>query len=470
MRSCFRLAAIVSIVLTAIGTAPPALLAAPPSDAELQSKVDAIAADYLKRPGAAGLSIGVARGGQVIIAKGYGLADVEFDVPADTQTMFRIGSITKQFTAAAIMKMVEQDRIELEDDISKFLPDFPLQGRKVTVTQLLNHTSGIKSYTDLGEEWEKVTPLELTHEQMLALVKDKPFDFEPGSKWAYNNTGYYLLGMIIEKVSGKTYAQYMQEEFFTPLKLERTRYDSSSDIIKNRAQGYTLHDDQLVNDAPLGMSQPYAAGSLLSTGGDLVKWSMLLSSGQVVSPESFALMTSSTVLPDGKDTRYGFGLVMDDFENHSRIQHGGGIFGFNSMLMWFPDDDLSIAVISNGEPINAGKIAREIALAALGVQKTATGDVAITADLMRRIAGQYRFDDAPFWDVKIWEEGGNAMVQASAEGQGPFAILWQGPDVSGGNEFRASFDPEVKMIFAEDGGSFTLFQGDGRMTVKRVKE
>jgi D-alanyl-D-alanine carboxypeptidase len=444
-------------------------LAAPPSDSEILSKVDAIAADYMQRPGAVGLSIGVARKGEIIVAKAYGLADAEFDVPADKDTMFRIGSVTKQFTAAAIMRFVEQGKLSLDDELSKFLPDFPLQDNTVTIRQLLNHTSGIPSYTSLGEEWAKLQPLELTHDEMLALVKDKPFDFKPGEQWSYNNTAYYMLGIIIEKVSGVTYAQHMQDAFFTPMGLERTRYDVSRTLIKNRAQGYTLHDGELVNDAPLGMSQPYAAGSLLSTGEELVEWSMALTTGKVVTPESFTLMTTVTILPppNGESTHYGFGLQLDEWESRTCIRHGGGIHGFNSMLMWLPDEDVHIAVISNGEPVKSGRIANAIAQEVLGIEKVAAKDEPITPEVMQRIVGNYKLEEM---DVRIWEEEGKAMLQASAEGQLAFAIQWQGEDVSDGNEFRASFDQEVKMIFADDGKSFTLYQGGGQIMVKRVAE
>ncbi len=451
---------VIALAITAHST-----IAAPPSPPELEAKVDAIAEQYLSRPGAAGLSIGIARGGKVIVAGGYGFAELEFDIPADKHTMFRIGSVTKQFTAAAIMKLVEQGQLSLDDNLNKFLPDYPTQGHTVTIRHLLNHTSGIKSYTDLDDEWTKLWPLELSHEELLALVKDKPFDFNPGEQWHYNNTAYYMLGMIIENISGKSYALHMQDEFFGPLKLDRTRYDVSRDLIKNRAQGYSYRRGVLANDVPLGMSQPGAAGALLSTGEELVEWSMALASGRVVTPESFAMMTTPVVLPDGRSTEYGFGMAIDTFEDRRRIQHGGGIHGFNSMLLWLPDDDLHIAVISNGEAINSGKIADAIAYAALGIERAAIKDEPIDAELLKKIVGTFTFNEAPM-EVKVWENEGKAMVQAQAPGQGAFRILYQGPG-DDGEAFRAEFDHDVKITFAADGQSFTLLQGGGRMTAKR---
>jgi CubicO group peptidase (beta-lactamase class C family) len=383
--------------------------------------------------------------------------------------MFRIGSVTKQFTAAAIMRFVEEGKLALDDELATFIPDFPLQGHTVTIRHLLNHTSGIPSYTDLGEEWQKLWPLNLTHEEMLALVKDKPFDFAPGEKWAYNNTAYYMLGMIIEHISGTTYADHMQNEFFTPLGLDRTRYDITSDIIKNRARGYGFRNDTITNAPPLGMSQPFAAGSLLSTSEELVEWSIALTTGKVVAPESFTQMTTPAKLADGETTDYGFGLQLEEFEGQKSISHGGGIHGFNSMLIFLPDADIHIAVISNGPPVNAGRIAREIGRAALGIEMTEVKHEPVTPELMKKVAGNYTLEEIGM-DCTVWEEDGKAMLTASAEGQVGFELLWQGADVNGGNEFRADFDHEVKIVFAEDGQSFTLHQGGGKALAKRSAE
>jgi len=417
----------------------------------LEERIDALAAEQLAKPGGVGLSIAVAQKGKVLLEKGYGKADLEFDVPADEQTMFRIGSVTKQFTAALVMRLVEQKKLALDDELAKFVPDFPLQGHKVTILQLLQHTSGVKSYTDVGEAWKKVWPLELSDAELLALVKDAPFDFEPGSEWRYNNTGYYLLGMVLEKVAGKSYAEQLQTEVCAPLGLARTRYDSNRDLIRNRAQGYGLEGDKLVNDHILGMRQPGAAGGIVSTAGDLVRWQMALTSGKVVKPESFAQMRTPGRLANGKETHYGFGLQIDEWEGKPRVLHGGGIHGFNSMLLWLPGEDLHVAVISNGEPLSSKKLADAISFAALGIDKPAAKDEPIPAELIARLVGDYVFAGLKL-DSRIFEREGKLMVQA--KGQGAFRILWQG-----GLEFRAEFDTDVKLVFAEDGKSLVLHQG-----------
>lgn len=432
---------------------------APAAVSALEASVEALAARHLAKPGSAGLSIAIARHGEVVLARGYGFADMEFDVKADENTLFRIGSVTKQFTSALVMRMVEQKKLALDDDLSQYVPDFPLQGHKVTIRQLLNHTSGIPSYTDIGEEWEKKWPLELTDEELLALVKDKPFDFEPGAQWAYNNTGYYLLGMVLEKVSGKSYEKLIANEICKPLKLDRTRTDSNVDLIKNRAQGYAYRKSpfggKLVNDQVLGTSQPGAAGMLLSTARELVQWQIAFTSGKVVSPESFALMRTHTIPGDGQDSAYGFGLMLNEYEGRERVQHGGGIFGFNSMLAWYPADDLHIAVISNGEPVSSSAIADELVWIALGIERPPVKDEPIPAERLTLLAGTYVVA-ALGVDTDVTTADGKLYAQAKAPGQGKFRLQWQG-----GDEFRADFDRNVVVRFAADGQSFKLFQGGG---------
>lgn len=438
-------------------------------DASLTGKVDALIAAALKKPGAVGFSVAVARGDKVILAKGYGLADVELNVPANADTMFRIGSVTKQFTATMIMRLIEQNKMSLDDDITTYLPDFPTQGHTVTIRNLLNHTSGIVSYTDIGEEWEKLQPLELSHQQLIDLIKDKPFNFDPGQKWKYNNTGYYLLGMIVEKVTGKTYAECVMTEFFEPLGLMHIRYDTNGEIVPGRAQGYTIEKGKLVNDAPLGMSQPFAAGSLMSTASDLVHWQMALTSGdgKVVSSDSYAQMTTPTVLPSGRNTEYGFGLGIDEWEGHKRISHDGGINGFTSSLAYYPDDSLHIAVISNGEAVNPEPLVRSIARASLSMPEVEIKDLALTAEQIKPLLGKFVIEriNQP---IKFTEKDGK--VHAQAQGQREVPLLYQG-----NGEFRASFDTEVKMVFelSPDGSpakSFTLHQNGAELKALRSDE
>lgn len=428
---------------------PTALAAQGPS---WTGKVDALVAKRLAEPGAVGFSVAVAHKGDVLLAKGYGKAELEFDVAADAETMFRIGSITKQFTAALILRAAEAKKLTLDDTVDRFVPEFPLQGRKVTIRQLLNHSSGIPSYTDIGKEWEKVQPLELSHQELLALVAGKPFDFEPGTDWRYDNTGYYLLGMVLEKVHGKPYAQVVLDELCTPLGLLRTRYDSNKDLIKNRAQGYAFDGGKLANDDPLGLSQPGAAGALLSTAADLVRWSVALASGKVVGAEGYAQMTRSLVI-GGRDTHYGFGLMLGDVAELPCVMHGGGIHGFNSFLVHVPQHDLHVAVISNGERANSQKLAGAIVRAVLDLPEFVAKDLPLPATLRDQLAGDYRFVDIGMV-LRVSAAGDTLRAKGQAEGQSEFKLLYQGE-----REFRAAFDHAVKLAFSADGKKLELLQG-----------
>lgn len=434
-----------------------AVAQAPPWLAE----VDALVAARLQKPDAVGFSVGVAQRGAVLLAKGYGAAELEFGAAATATTRFRIGSVTKQFTAALVCRLAEQKRLSLEDGLGKWVPEFPLQGRVVTLDQLLHHTSGIPSYTDVGETWERTTPLELSHQELLAFVAGKPFDFEPGTDWRYSNTGYYLLGMVVEKVCGAPWAKVVADELATPLGLARTRADDNRDVIPGRAQGYTVRDGVLGNDDLLGTSQPGAAGALLSTGEDLVKWSMALAGGRVVKPETYSRMTKPAVLPNGRDTGYGCGLMIGEVAGQRAVLHGGGIHGFNSILLHLPGPDLHVAVISNCEQASSDKLARSIVRLVLGLPEVAAKDLPVPAGLRARYAGDFDFA-AIGLVLRITAVGEKLRGEGQAQGQRPFELLWQGE-----REFRAGFDPEVRLVFAADGSTVTLHQGGGVFVGKR---
>lgn len=415
------------------------------------AEVDGIVARSLQKPSAVGLSVGIARKGEVLLAKGYGRACAEFDVPADADTMFRIGSITKQFTAALIVRQIEAGKLRLDSTLAELVPEFATGERTVTLAQLLDHTSGIPSYTDIGKTWEEKQPLELTDEQLLDLVRTLPADFAPGQGWHYNNTGYYLLGMIVGRTAGKPYAAAIAD-LAKELGLQRTRYDSNRELIRNRAQGYTF-DQELRNDDLLGMSQPGGAGGLVSTGGDLVRWSMALAAGKVVTADGFRRMTTATRLPSGRDTHYGFGLVMDRFGEHPRVQHGGGIHGFNSFLLWLPDQDLHVAVISNSERLSSMRIAEEITWALLGERPPEAKDLPVPAELPAQLVGKYSLADLGIVATVATRDG---KLTLQVEGQDVVELLFQGE-----RRFVAAFDHGVRVEFAADGKSFELYQGGG---------
>lgn len=456
------------------------LLVALPAAAELaldgdalRARVDELAAAALEQPGAVGLSVAVAHGDDMLIETGYGRIEVEHDVPANSGSVFRIGSITKQFTAALVMKLIEEGAekdgkpLTLDADINDFI-DFPTQGRTVTVRHLLTHTSGIKSYTGLGDEWRKTIPLEFSHEELLDLVDEKPFDFEPGTAYLYNNTGYYLLGVLIEEVTGKSYADALAETFFEPLGLTSIRYGSNADIIRNRAQGYEMRDGELVNDSLIGMSQPGAAGALISSAADLVRWNQALVSGQVVKSATYEQMTTPHVLNDGEATTYGFGLGLDELDGVKRVQHGGGINGFNSMLAYYPESGLTVAVISNSNGYRAAALATQIARAALGIEVQVL-DLEIPAEQIARLEGTYPLEGTPL-ELRVFEQEGRLYAQAT--GQGANRLRYQGLAYNGTVEVRPDFDDNIRLVFepGDPSPGLTLYQGGAQVRGRRKGE
>jgi len=421
--------------------------------------VDSVANAAVADHRTAGVSVAVVKNGRTVLAKGYGFADLENDVPATAQTVYRIGSVTKQFTSAAIMRLVEQGKVSLDDTLQKFLPNFPTQGNRVTVRHLLNHTSGIKSYTSLGPKWQRVMRLDLATDSLVALFANEPFDFKPGDKWLYDNSGYFLLGMIIEKVSGKPYGQYLKDELFTPLGLKSTIYCDQAPLIKHRAQGYALRPDgKFINAEPLSMTQPYAAGSLCSTVNDLAAWTLALSSGKVVSPASYKLMSTPGTLNDGKPLTYGFGLGTGVLGGHRQVSHNGGINGFISELHHYPDDSLVTVVLTNTGALTAVQLERLIARRALGIKDLPA--VPIAASELERLVGEYSIGSVR---LKVFPENGRLR------GQSPGAPAFGLKHVGSGRFVRDDND-DIQYEFAAGtpAPSFVRRQGSNAITATRV--
>jgi D-alanyl-D-alanine carboxypeptidase len=352
----------------------PAVVAAQnlPSAATVARVADSLAGAFMAAGGTPSVAIGVVRGGETIVMTALGTADLENDVPASAHSVYRIGSVTKQFTSAAIMQLVERDSLALSDTLGELLGGLPEAWRPVTVRQLLNHTSGIHSYTALAESWRKRWGSQMTPDSIIALVFDSPMDFAPGTKWNYNNTGYVLLGMIIEKVTGTPWGEDLERRLLGPIGLSDTHDCLDAPVIPRRVRGYEREDGHWENTAYLAMTHPLSAGAMCSTVLDLAKWNQALHGGKVVSAESYTMMTT----PEGAatETGYGFGLGRGAIEGHTMIMHGGGINGFRSSNAWFPDAELSVSVIINSGAANPGSLMMTLARAALGLPLEAAAD------------------------------------------------------------------------------------------------
>jgi CubicO group peptidase (beta-lactamase class C family) len=307
----------------------------------------------------------VVKEGKTIYRKAFGMANLELNVKMMPDNIFRIGSISKQFTAVAILKLVEEGKIDLDADITLYIKDYPTHGHSITIKHLLNHTSGIKSYTNL-EKWDaQERKKDFTPAELIDYFKHEPMDFAPGEQFSYNNSGYILLGHIIELVSGETYADYVQNHFFTPLNLNNSSYGSTSRIIKNRAYGYDKTDDTYINAEFLSMTQPYAAGSLLSTVDDVYAWYNAIMNDKVISKPNREMAQQMGVLNTGDKIDYGFGWFIGNLQGSALIQHGGGINGYLTASMWLPDEKVFVAVFSNCNCNAPGDSANKIAAIAI---------------------------------------------------------------------------------------------------------
>jgi len=341
--------AVMAVLIFSVGLGAREIFEAssPVSEKNLASQIDRLLLDVYK-PDGPGAAILVKKQGKVILHKGYGLANLELNVPIGPDMIFRLGSITKQFTAVAILMLAEEGKLSLQDEITKFLPDYPTQGKKITIEHLLTHTSGIKSYTDLPE-WLPLRRKDMTVAEIIDLAKDKPMEFAPGEGWKYSNSGYILLGAIIEKVSGKTYADFLQDRIFGPLGLKSSCYDSTSRIIPRRASGYSKGNSGFENAPYLSMSQPYAGGSLASSVDDLAAWTEALLAGKLIKRETLEKAFTSYKLKDGLDTRYGYGWCISRYEGHRLIEHDGGVNGFQAYALFFPEDQVFVALLTNSD-------------------------------------------------------------------------------------------------------------------------
>ena len=357
-----------------------------------------------------GAAVIVVKGGKTILRKGYGTADMELGVKVEPDMVFRLGSITKQFTAAAILLLAEQGKLSLSDDMTKFFPDYPAKGRVVTVEHLLTHTSGIKSYTAIPA-WRGMWRKDFTVTELIDLFKNEPADFEPGTRWAYNNSGYILLGAIIEKVSGVTYEQFLQKNIFEPLGMTHTFYGSAARVIPRRVPGYTKTREGLRNAEYLSMTQPYAAGSLLSNVDDMAVWDAALYAEKLFKQSSLQKAFTPSVLKDGTATGYGFGWSRFPYEGRTVIEHGGGIHGFSTVGIRIPEDRVYVCILTNRDyqsPDDAGL--RVAALAAGKPMRPAVPVSVATADL-EPLAGVYQIDEKETYAVKL--DGSRLMILRS---------------------------------------------------------
>jgi CubicO group peptidase (beta-lactamase class C family) len=334
--------------------------------------VDSIAREAIGRKVLAGMVVIAVHRSDTFLARGYGLADLENDVRMTAAHVFQLASVTKQLTAAAVLTLVGDGRVALDAPITRYLPDAPVQGRTITVRQLLAHTSGLSDYAE-SPRIPALKRLDLPPDSLLALIATTPPYFEPGEQMRYSNTGFALLGRLIERLSGQPYATYVEQRVLRPAGATRAHFCDPEALVRHLARGYSATPGGLRPAAFISPHLPYAAGGFCGTAGDLAAWNAALHArrgGQVLAPALYAEMVAPGMVAGGRRTRYGLGVALSDLAGHPAVHHGGDIDGFTTFTAYLPDDSLNLTVLINTQgPTRPDAVAAAVVEAALGPRR-----------------------------------------------------------------------------------------------------
>jgi CubicO group peptidase (beta-lactamase class C family) len=413
---------------------------APPANAPLAVSFDRILAPVYPRdrPGAAVI---VVKNGQVVYRKAFGLANLELKTPMRPEMVFRLCSVTKQFTAAAIIMLVEAGKLNLSDDITKFFPDYPTDGKKITVENLLTHTSGIPDY--INKIWPARIGEPFTPNELIELFKHEHLEFEPGTKEGYSNANYILLGAIIEQLSGQNYGTFINERIFKPLGMTRSVYERNQELLPGRVSGYLQKEGRYINAAFYQTSQLYAAGALDSTVDDLARWDAAIGSDRLLKHSSWVRIFTPFKLAKGQTSAYGFGWAISEFQGHPVASHAGGVPGFRAYVMRLAQDHVYVALLSNDETTETQPelIVHRLAGIAIGKPVIEPKVIRIAATALEQFVGEY--------------QDGDEKLTIRRDGDRLFA--------------RSSPDPEVE-LFPVSAEKFIIKAFDATLTFTKDKQ
>lgn len=328
-----------------------------------EAKIDSlIQTEFNEKYGPGGAFL-IAKDGKPIYQKAFGKANVELDVDLTPESVFQIGSMTKQFTAVAVLMLEEKGKLKVNDPISKYIVDYPA-GDKITIHHLLTHTSGIKDFTKM-KSLREIAQKEMTPKMMVDFFKHEPVDFAPGEKFDYNNSGYVVLGYIIELVSGETYEDFIKKHIFEKAGMSQSYYASDRQVIRRRAYGYHKKEHGFVNKTVISFSVPFSSGSLMSSLGDMLKWQNALNKNVLLNAENTKKAFSKYKLNNGEEFTYGYGWHIKELNGTPSREHGGSVFGFKSMGVYIPSEDIYVVGFSNCDCHSPTQLTRDIAALAL---------------------------------------------------------------------------------------------------------
>jgi CubicO group peptidase (beta-lactamase class C family) len=354
------------------------------------------------KPNESGCVALVAENGKIIYEKAFGLADIQLNVPMRTEMVFRLGSISKQFTAISILQLMEKGKLALQDRVITHIPDYPAIGEKITIEHLLTHTSGITNITGM-KNFGDIKRNDLSTAEVVNFFKNEPLEFEPGTKWSYSNSGYILLGYIVEKVSGLPFAQYLEEQIFKPCQMTSSFLDDDGRIIKNRASGYAKKGDQTINAQFISMTIPHGAGGIVSTVGDLYRWNRALLSHKMVTKSTLEKAFMRYKLSDGKETDYGYGWFFSNIQGIPTVEHGGGIEGFLTSSIYLPSKDLFVTVFSNSTGQSPEFIAAKLAAVTIGKPYNYK-ELVLDKSSAEAYVGVYENEEPTLMNIKIEDD------------------------------------------------------------------
>tara|TARA_R110000868_G_scaffold14075_17_gene65845 strand:+ start:20670 stop:21743 length:1074 start_codon:yes stop_codon:yes gene_type:complete len=324
----------------------------------LESTIDSLLQEKYSENTPGGVFL-IAQKENIIYKKAFGLSNLELSIPMQTDNVFEIGSITKQFTAVAILILMEKGKLNLNDEITKFIPDYPTNGYRITIHHLLTHTSGIKDFTKI-KGLNEISKKDLTPSELINFFKNEPIDFAPGDQFKYNNSGYAILGYIIELITKQSYSDFVSENIFKKLKMLTSQYASHYEVIQNRASGYH-NKNGYINNREVSFTIPYSSGALMSTVDDMFKWQMAIKKNLLISKEATKKAFTNYTLNNGKPINYGYGWHIKAMHQIVIREHGGAIFGFKSMAVYIPESDIYVIALTNCDCNSPTTITRKIA-------------------------------------------------------------------------------------------------------------
>ena len=404
-----------------------------------------------------GASIGIERDGEVLVRRSWGLADREARKPATPDTVYRLGSTSKQFTAVLVLRLVERGVVSLDDPVDRHLPQLPRKWRGTLVGQLFNHTSGVPDINEAGtRDWQKT----FAPDGLLGLVAERHLKFAPGTQYDYSNTNYLMLAMIAAKHYAKPLAELLRDELFGPLRMTSTRYCEDESGTNGQARGYVHVDGRIVKAPYVNISHSYGLAGVCSTVADVGLWNRALHSGQVVNAASYALMTTPQGAAAADEDRYAFGLMVRPIAFRRTFMHTGHVVGFESVTSWTPLGAMSVTILVNTSQVPQTSLHRDLTRLAFGLPVTIVDSIAgpgPSASALKKYAGTYTIQfPGRSLDIRFWVKGSTLMSRATDQDEAPLRSA--GPDTFGTVE-----DWTVRFTFTLENGTVTGldFEQDG---------